>query len=743
MNFGQLPVPDICQHDLIFATLNLDTPKNIKKTVTYRDFKNVNWDALKINAYNINWNPLFCANEIDDKIEYLNNKLTELYDKFVPFKTISVKNPPAPWLTPAIKDMMKQRDRIKRYHRQYRRLEDWHRYKTLRNRTRQEIRNAKLRYYHSLLNNPENKNEIWSNCRKFRFIPPKKEMASKIPHDLNMLNNFFLSSPSLNSVNRNLNIQSAVNYYNLNRDQEKPQFNFTPVTSDDILEGIKHVSQASKGSDGLSAKMILNIFEAVSLVLLHIFNFSLGQGSFPSKWKEAIIRPIPKVTNPTDLKHFRPISLLCTLSKVLEFLVQRQISSFLHINNLFDTYQSGFRPGHSTCTALIKVSDDIRKAMDERKVTVLCLIDFSKAFDSIIHPVFLAKLNFMNFSETSIKWFSSYLSDRKQRIIISQKEMSDWAFLVDGTPQGSSLSPLIFTIYLLEVSKNFIFSSYHIFADDLQIYIHTEVDNIEESMIKLNQDISRLETWCAEHGLIINPKKTQSMLIGYHKLLKRVDKNALPKIKVMNEEIDFIDVARNLGVYFNSTLTWSDHVLQVARKVNGILYQLNRRKHLIPTGVRITLFKSLILPIIDYCGPVYCDITAVLAHKLQVVFNNCIRFIFDLRYDDHVSDHIKSIKLMKLNVRREYMITCMVFKTLHDGSPGYLAGEFNSLREVHGRTTRQGHNLLQIPRHRTDMYNKSFLVSAIRAWNLLPIDIKAKCSVGAFREALWTFLFNK
>jgi len=142
-------------------------------------------------------------------------------------------------------------------------------------------------------------------------------------------------------------------------------------------------------------------------------------------WKRANILPIPKSNQPVDCKDFRPVSILCTLGKILEKAVLAQVCSYLNRHSILIECQSGFRKQHSTTTALIAVGDDIKKAIDKGMSTVLVLLDFSKAFDCVHHDLLLTKLRYLGFPRTAVGWFSSYLTERYQRVSLNNGSASD------------------------------------------------------------------------------------------------------------------------------------------------------------------------------------------------------------------------------------------------------------------------------------------------------------------------------
>lgn len=193
--------------------------------------------------------------------------------------------------------------------------------------------------------------------------------------------------------------------------------------------------------------MISFLIDVILPILTHIINFSLESEVFPTSWRKAFIIPLPKINNPSSLNHFRPISILPFLSKILEAVVHKQLSSHIFSNNLLSNFQSGFRPGHSTATALLKVTEDVREGMESSKVTLLVLIDFSNAFNMVDHDILLALLSRFGVSSPALGWFSSYLRGRQQ-VVRTDQGLSDWCDLVAGVPQGGILSPLLFSLFI-------------------------------------------------------------------------------------------------------------------------------------------------------------------------------------------------------------------------------------------------------------------------------------------------------
>ena len=180
------------------------------------------------------------------------------------------------------------------------------------------------------------------------------------------------------------------------------------------------------------------VAECLAISLTSIINNCIAIAYFPKQWKIARVSAVPKIDNPVSKDQVRPISILPVLSKVFEKLVAIQMTNCANHAHLLHDGISAFRKGHSTTRALMGVRDDIRYVMKRKEITLMVLVDFSKAFDTISFGATMVNFYKLSFSTPFLKWLLSYLSGRSQFVQIDDRK-SSYQSSQYGVPQGSIL----------------------------------------------------------------------------------------------------------------------------------------------------------------------------------------------------------------------------------------------------------------------------------------------------------------
>ena len=274
---------------------------------------------------------------------------------------------------------------------------------------------------------------------------------------------------------------------------------FEPVTEAMVKLVITKSAPKTCSLDPIPTPLLLEILDCLLPSLTALINSSLSSGLFPQAFKSAVIFPLLKKPSldPNELKNFRPISNLPFISKIIEKLVLVQISRHLSANNLLNQFQSAYRPGHSTETALLKIVNDLLLSLDDGNISLLASLDLSAAFDTIDHAILLHRLQHdFGLSGTVLDWFSSYLSGRIQSVSV-HSHTSVPASVSCGVPQGSVLGPILFVLYTTPLSAVIERHSilHHSYADDSQLQNSATPDRLPDLIDSMRLCIDDIKGW--------------------------------------------------------------------------------------------------------------------------------------------------------------------------------------------------------------------------------------------------------
>lgn len=319
-----------------------------------------------------------------------------------------------------------------------------------------------------------------------------------------------------------INVKSSVNSH----------LTFVSIDEIEVLKIISGIKSNATGADGINILTLNLCIPYLLPYITHIINFCLMNSVFPTSWKKAHVIPIPKISNPQNFNDLRPISILPTLSKVLEKAIENQMLEHLNKNNIIQATQSGFRSGHSCTTALLKITDDVLEAFDKGKLTLLILLDYSKAFDTLNHNILNAVLHFIGFNESSLNLLSDYLTNRSQAVKY-ESNISNYLCLDKGVPQGSILGPLLFSIYTSNFPTAFASCSQHYYADDTQLYFSFSLEESVQAISALNYDLINLGVFSRNHCLKLNSSKTKAIIFGKKVLRENFLVNFSKGIKIL------------------------------------------------------------------------------------------------------------------------------------------------------------------------------------------------------------------
>jgi len=379
-------------------------------------------------------------------------------------------------------------------------------------------------------------------------------------------NNFFVDSVS--------NIKQQINFNRpyandrpgsgLSVNHNPVSFRFSTVTPECVLRAVSRL----KNSNSMDFyNMSNNLLKEIISGILHPFTFCINlclvNGFFPEELKISRVCPVYKKGDRDRPESYRPISVIPTLSKVIELIVFDQVSNFLETNNLLSLSQYGFRRGKSTLDAIDDLVQAILKTFETRGFAWATLCDLSKAFDCVSHDGVFSRLEYCGVSGVAHAFFVSYLKNRKQRVLLDGT-WSDEVTLQFGVPQGSVLGPLLFLLAIDDLPNSISgFSKTILYADDTTLISVSE--NVDELKQLAGNALQEASVWFQKNGFLLNNDKTHNIIFS----LRPVD-------QANNEKF-----VKFLGVYLDSHLNWDHHIDHLSVRLSRVIYLIRRLKNVV------------------------------------------------------------------------------------------------------------------------------------------------------------------
>ena len=489
----------------------------------------------------------------------------------------------------------------------------------------------------------------------------------------------------------------------------------------------------SCGSDEIPPKILKLVALLIYEPLTKLYNSCLNEGIYPAIWKIANVHPIfKKKGSPSDLTNYRPISLLPSLSKLLEKIVFRRIYQHATDNSLLTQKQSGYRPGHGTQLQLLHLTHNMFSNLDKGNDFTAIYLDIAKYFDKIWHRGLLLKCEKeFGIEGTLLQWLSSYLSDRKQRVRVGDS-YSSFQTINAGCPQGSVLGPLLALIYLNDLS-NKITNEVLFFADDTPLYAPHQPKNIADIQRSLQKDLDSIFAYGQVWYITFNAKKTIMQTFT----TKR--NNQTPYLTFGGEPITQVTSHKHLGLTLSNDLRFHAHINELILKVNRAMSPLYPIAKYLPRTILDQLYKIYILPYFDYCDVVYDGhLTIHDSQRLERLQNRAARLITGTPFRSSTEKLRRDLGWDTLTTRREMHRLQMYFKLKNNTStlPDYIRAELPQTRQRDTNITLRNSSSQSLPPNHTSLFQRSFIPSTTRAWNRLPESTQTSRSPKMFKREL-------
>lgn len=640
-----------------------------KKSAYKREMKDSNLRAFGRWICNNPWREVLNQGDCEVKFNLFHEDITYAINTYLPLKKQKTSDHDKPWLSNKLKLLIsKRQSALAKYGKQSCTFKMW------RNKVQVEARSCKETYYNNKVHNIKDHNisKWWKEVKRLGYGASKTdwcehllgESADTIQELAENINNFF--------VNLSATFQPL----------EPDSNNLVDCTPDMLVDPYKAYCALKKtkchksvGPDEIPNRILRDFAFELSPVISDIYNSSLRQGKIPEILKSSFISPIPKCAPPKTIEDdLRPISLTPQIAKIMEsFALESLISD---IGDKIDPYQFAIK-GRSTTQALVFLLHNVLEALDRGGCSVRAFFaDFSKGFDLVDHNILIAELEKLDVRPAIVRWIRAFLTGRKQCVRIRDKK-SSYKYPNGGIPQGTKLGPILFAVLVNSLLRDWNFRIK--FVDDLSIV--EIVPRCSPSITSML--INDISEYASTRGMRLNPKKCKEMIIDF--LQYRLPfRDAL---QIGETTIETVSSYKLLGVYLSNDLLWNVHCDYIVKKANKRLYILRvLKKARVGRSQLLTVYCSLIRPILEYAVPVWSSIPDYLSLKVERVQKRALRIILPgLSYEEL----LHSAGLETLEKRRNDI--CKKF-----ASDNKLSGPLKKLFNYNRTNISHEHNLRYI-----------------------------------------------
>ncbi len=677
------------------------------------NYNKANWQGLKTDINNSNLSHVIQnSNDLNICCSHWTDTLNYLVNKNIPKIKLRNSNTP-PWIDGDVINLSNRKETARRRANSTNSEQSWNKYKKLRNKLKSLTKSKYLNYINdisnSLLDSPKRLWGVIKSKTKSRFIPESifhnNTHSTNPVNKANIFNKFFFSNFTSTESGSTLPPLDSVQ----NPALSKIELSVAEVRLS--LESI-NISKAT-GPDHLSGKILKECAAQLAPSLTLLFNKSLQLGIVPDLWKAANVAPIHKKDDKSNAANYRPISLLCLPSKLLERCIFNHI---IHkTKHLITRLQHGFLKGRSTTTQLLIVLHEIITNLDKNLQTDIIYLDFSKAFDSVSHKLLIHKLRSFGFCGPLLHWFENYLTGRTQRVVLDGS-CSDWLPVHSGVPQGSILGPLLFLFFINDmvdvVSPE---STVALFADDSKVF--RQIRSVHDS-VQLQSDLDNLLNWSIKWQLNFNINKCKIISIN------NTNQTLIHNYNLSNIPLERVNSMNDLGLTLTPNLSWDDHIKSKIAKADKMLGLVKRTVgYRCPPKTKLILYNTIVKSPLSYGSVIWSYGTKKQLKSVESVQRRATKYILN----DYTSDY--ETRLVKCNLlpfcySKEVNDLCFLYKCIHNLYNIDIRGILGFYDASTSRTRLANRPYNLVPLRKPPKKAKDFFTRRIvRTWNALPVEI--------------------
>ena len=738
-------------HKMVVTVMKTKFVKIKPKEVTYRDYKNFDDNMFKIDL----------RTELNDndqsvrRYEIFENIFLRVLDKHAPMKKKLIRGNHAPYMNTALRKAIMRRTQLQNKFYKTKKLIDLRTFKKQRNFVSRQYKKQRKYFYNNIdLTNFTDNKKFWKNVNPLFSDKTKTQNKITLVEDSNIItedgkladvfNTFFKDAVENLQIEQNIgNVQSTEGIDDpidaaIHKFKNHPsilkigeivgdkltanEFCFENINIEDIDKELFGLN-ANKATTfkNIPAKILKRNSDICSSYIHSILNHSFDTSLFPNNLKLADVSPIFKAKDATVKTNYRPVSVLPTISKIFERIMQKQINGY--IDQYLSDFLCGFRKGYSTQHALISLLEKWKQSLDRQGYAGAVLMDLSKAFDCLNHDLLLAKLHAYGFGKTSLRMIMSYLKNRRQRTKINTS-FSSWSELLLGVPQGSVLGPLLFNIYINDLFWICDDTDICNFADDNTFNACDQ--NLDTLIARLEGVSSNAINWFKLNYMKLNEEKCHLLIAGH--------KYENIWAMVGNSRIWESQKEKLLGVHIDNDLNFKYHIDQICKKAGNKLSALARVRHHFSFEKRRMLMKTFIESQFAYCPLVWMFHGRVINSRINRLQERAIRIV----YDDQTSsfeDLLEKDKSCTIHQRNIQALAIEMFKTKHNQVPAFMKGIFIE-KKLTGYSLRSKDDFESMNIRTVHRGEDTLRFLGCKIWKIVPEHIKEAKSVAEFKKLI-------